>query len=93
MIAVTCPNGERFSLDPSTIARIETDPDTVVYLADGTHYVVKVGFDDLLHAIREHRAAFVMSSKQLTRTAPRVAPSHPSLFGRDLVPVPRPVSD
>ena len=35
MIAVTCRNGEHFSVDPQTIARVETDPDTVIHLADG----------------------------------------------------------
>ena len=40
MIAVTCRNGEQFSIDPSSIERIETDPDTVVHLVDGRKYVI-----------------------------------------------------
>ena len=31
MIAVTCRNGEHFSLDPDDIERVETVPDTVVH--------------------------------------------------------------
>ncbi|WP_158545898.1 flagellar FlbD family protein [Blastococcus sp. TF02A-30] len=93
MIAVTCRNGEHFKVDPATIERIDQDPDTILHLVDGRHFVVDVGFDEFLRLIRDHRAAFVMSSRQLTRTAPRVSPAHPSLFGRDLVPVPRPVTD
>ena len=48
MIGVTCRNGERRSVDPASIERVETDPDTVVYLIDGTKYVVGETFDDLL---------------------------------------------
>ena len=40
MIAVTCRNGEHFSVDPLHIERIETSPDTVIHLVDGTKYVV-----------------------------------------------------
>jgi uncharacterized protein YlzI (FlbEa/FlbD family) len=76
VIAVTCRNGEHFSVDPSSIERIETDPDTVVYLVDGTKYVIEEPFDDLLRRVRDHRAAFVAASQQLTRTATRSL--HPS---------------
>lgn len=56
MIAVTCRNGEHFSVDPDAIERVETDPDTVIHLVDGTKYVVDESFDDLLKAIQEHQA-------------------------------------
>ncbi len=56
MIAVTCRNGEHFSLDPESIERVESTPDTVVHLVDGTKYVVSEGFDQLLRAVRDHRA-------------------------------------
>jgi flagellar protein FlbD len=87
---VTCRNGEHFKVDPSRIERIDQDPDTILHLVDGRHFVVDVGFDEFLRLIVEDRAAFVMTSKQLTRTAPRVSPEHPSLYGHDLVPLPRP---
>jgi uncharacterized protein YlzI (FlbEa/FlbD family) len=76
VIAVTCRNGEHFAVDPSHIERIETDPDTVLYLVDGTHYVTDEPFEDLLRRVRDHRAAFVASSLQLTRTPTRS--QHPS---------------
>ena len=40
MIAVTCRNGEHFSVDPVAIERVEAEPDTVLHLVDGTKYVV-----------------------------------------------------
>jgi uncharacterized protein YlzI (FlbEa/FlbD family) len=71
VIAVTCRNGEHFSVDPVSIERVETDPDTVVHLVDGTKYVVTETFDELLDSIRDHRAALVVASMQLTRTSTR----------------------
>ena len=73
MIAVTCRNGEHFSVDPQTIARVETDPDTVIHLADGTKYVVAEPFDDVLRAIRDHRAALTVVQKRLAGGTAQIA--------------------
>ena len=40
MIAVTCRNGEHFTLDPDAIERVEQQADTVVVLEDGTKFVI-----------------------------------------------------
>ena len=65
MIAVTCRNGEHFSVDPLHIERVETDPDTVIHLVDGTKYVVGLTFDELMLTIRDHRASVVVAQKRL----------------------------
>ena len=65
MIAVTCRNGEHFSVDPSHIERVEAVPDTVLHLVDGTKFVVADRFDDLLRTIRDHRAALTVVQKRL----------------------------
>jgi flagellar protein FlbD len=65
MIAVTCRNGEYFSVDPTTIERVETEPDTVIHLVDGTKRVVTNSFDDLMRLIVEHRAGVVVAQKRL----------------------------
>jgi flagellar protein FlbD len=65
VIAVTCRNGEHFSIDPATIERVETDPDTVIHLVDGTKYVVAQDFDDLLLTVRDHRATLLVAQQQL----------------------------
>jgi flagellar protein FlbD len=62
---VTCRNGEHFSVDPDTIERIETVPDTTLVLVDGSHYVVDAGFEDLLQAVRDHRAATFVAREHL----------------------------
>lgn len=77
MITVTCRNGGVYSLDPMAIERIETVPDTVVLLTDRTKIVVIESLDELLRRIRDHRAAFVTASGQLTRTPTRsFSPAH-----------------
>ena len=65
MIAVTCRNGEHFSLDPDAIERVETDDDVVVILTDGSKYVIDQSFDDLLRAVRDHRAATWVARQHL----------------------------
>jgi flagellar protein FlbD len=74
VIAVTCRNGEHFSVDPDAIERVETDPDTVIHLVDGTKYVVAESFDRLLNAIQAHRAVAVVAHKHLTDPLPPVPP-------------------
>jgi uncharacterized protein YlzI (FlbEa/FlbD family) len=73
VIAVTCRNGEHFSVDPLHIERVETDPDTVIHLADGTKYVVDQSFDDLLRTISDHRATVLVAQKQLAGGVAEIA--------------------
>ena len=65
MIAVTCRNGEHFSVDPDHIERIEHHGDTVLHLVDGTHYVVETGFDDVLRSISAARAGALAARSRL----------------------------
>ena len=60
MIAVTCRNGEHFSLDPDHIERVETGGDTTVVLEDGTRYVIGQDIDELVRIVRDHRAALAV---------------------------------
>jgi uncharacterized protein YlzI (FlbEa/FlbD family) len=73
VIAVTCRNGEHFSVDPLHIERVETDPDTVIHLVDGTKYVVDQPFDDLLRAISDHRATVLVAQKHLAGGVAEIA--------------------
>jgi flagellar protein FlbD len=75
VIAVTCRNGEHFSVDPLHIERVETDPDTVVHLVDGTKYVVDLPFEDLLRLISDHRATALVAQKQLAGGVAEIADS------------------
>jgi uncharacterized protein YlzI (FlbEa/FlbD family) len=65
VIAVTCQNGELFSVDPDSIERIEHHGDTLVVLTDGTHYVVQADVEDLLRSISTHRARVLVRRARL----------------------------
>ena len=79
MIAVTCRNGEHFSVDPLHIERVETDPDTVIHLVDGTKYVVDLSFDALLRTISDHRALDVVARQRLYGGVAEIAERRPSM--------------
>ena len=79
MIAVTCRNGEHFSVDPGSIERVETHPDTVIHLVDGTKYVVADSFDELLRIISDHRALTLVARQQLAGGVAEIAERRPSM--------------
>jgi flagellar protein FlbD len=67
VIRMTRLNGEQFALNPDLIERVEAHPDTVVFLADGTRYVVKETVDEVLLEIREYRAGILATSYEMDR--------------------------
>ena len=87
MIRVTRLNGEQFALNPDLIERVEAHPDTVVFLADGTRYVVKETVDEVLREILEYRAGILATSYEMDRGEYR--PDRPALAGvPSVVPFP-----
>jgi flagellar protein FlbD len=79
VIAVTCRNGEHFSVDPLSIERVETDPDTVIHLVDGTKYVVADTFDEVLRTISDHRALTLVARQQLSGGVAQIAERRPQM--------------
>ena len=67
MIRVTRLNGERFALNPDLVERVEGHPDTVVFLVDGTRYVVTESVDEVLVEIREYRASILATAYEMDR--------------------------
>ena len=64
MIAVTCRNGEHFTLDPDAIERVESGGDTTVILDDGTKFVIGQSIDELVLIVRDHRAASMAARRR-----------------------------
>ncbi len=73
VIRVTRLNGEQFALNPDLIERVEAHPDTVVFLMDGTRYVVTEPVEDVLRSIREYRAEILTTSYEMDRGEYRIA--------------------
>ena len=76
MIRVTRLNGERFALNPDLVERVEGHPDTVVFLVDGTRYVVSESVEEVLVEIREYRASILATAYEMDRGTYR-SPSRP----------------
>jgi uncharacterized protein YlzI (FlbEa/FlbD family) len=70
VIAVTCRNGEHFTLDPNAIERVESGGDTTVILDDGTKFVIGQNIDELVRIVRDHRAAAVCARRKLDGPTP-----------------------
>jgi flagellar protein FlbD len=78
VIRVTRLNGEHFALNPDLIERVEGHPDTVVFLVDGTKYVVSEDVEEVLDEIREYRASILATAYAMDRGTYRAAPGTPT---------------
>ena len=101
MITLTRFSGSVFALNSDLIERVDSTPDTVITLVDGTKYVVTESLHDVVAAIRAYRGAVIAESARLSAVPdlPSVQPAghaaaqaatHPSHGPRRLVPVPDP---
>ncbi|MGP7960205.1 flagellar FlbD family protein [Sanguibacter sp. A247] len=59
MIVVTRLQGGRFAVNPDLVQRVETTPDTVITLVDGTKYIVAESLEDLVEAMTDFRARVI----------------------------------
>ena len=92
MIRVTRLNGERFALNPDLVERVEGHPDTVVFLVDGTKYVVSESVEDVLVEIREYRASILATAYEMDRGTYR-SPSRPEQAEASAAVVPFPARE
>jgi flagellar protein FlbD len=93
MITLTRFSGSVFALNSDLIERVDSTPDTVITLVDGTKYVVTEGLQEVVDAIRAYRGAVIAESARLQAAElPTTQPgAHTPLGGpRRLVPVPDP---
>jgi flagellar protein FlbD len=74
MIRLTRLSGSPFVLNSDLIERIDTTPDTVITLADGTNYVAAESADEVVHAIRMHRATIIALSETVRVSVPEPEP-------------------
>lgn len=70
MIVVTRLNGPQFAVNPDLIQRIETTPDTILTLIDGTKYVVAETLEEVTQRVVEYRARVVAATVELTGQIP-----------------------
>lgn len=95
MIVVTRLNGPRFAVNPDLLQRVESTPDTILTLIDGTKYIVSESMEQVTDLVVEYRARVVAAtlaaaheqeSAQDTERVAAVTELRPG--ARPLVPVP-----
>jgi len=62
VIIVTRLNGPRFAINPDLLQRIDSVPDTILTLVDGTKYIVQESMADVITLIVDYRAAVIARS-------------------------------
>lgn len=67
VIVVTRLNGPRFAVNPDLLQRIESAPDTVLTLFDGTKYIVEESPEEVIELIRDDRARVIARAQQIQR--------------------------
>lgn len=88
MILLTRLSGSPFVLNSDLIERIDSAPDTIVTLVDGSKYVVAEGLQQVVDAVRRHRAEVIALSEAVTIAAEAItAPPPPPLPERPALSV------
>ena len=71
MIVVTRLGGGEFGVNPDLIQRLDSAPDTILTLIDGTKYIVAEPMADVISRVNEHRAQ-ILSRAQDIQAQPRI---------------------
>ena len=75
VIIVTRLNGTQFAINPDLLQRIDTTPDTILTLVDGTKFIVKEPMEQVIDLITSYRATLVARAQDLQqRLGLHVAP-------------------
>lgn len=83
MISLTRLSGTTFLLNADLIERVDSTPDTVVTLVDGTKYVVSEGLDVVLEEIVDYRARIVARAPLFDQGGPYSSPTSPAPRAHD----------
>ena len=69
MIVVTRLNGPKFAVNPDLLQRIESTPDTILSLIDGTKYIVAESLEEVTGRVVSYRARVVAATIALAGEA------------------------
>jgi flagellar protein FlbD len=85
VITLTRLSGSVFALNSDLIERVDSTPDTVITLVDGTKYVVSEGLSEVVDSIRSYRGAVIAESARMGAASDAISANPPA---RRLVAVP-----
>ena len=94
MVTLTRLTGSVFALNSDLIERVDSTPDTVITLIDGTKYLVREALEEVVDRVRRYRGSVIAAASHLelapdepTEDSLRPAAVHSSADG-SVVPVP-----
>jgi len=70
VIVVTRLNGPQFGVNPDLLQRIDSAPDTILTLIDGTKYIVEESMTEVIDLVNEHRAQLLARAHDIQLFAP-----------------------
>lgn len=88
VILVTRLNGLPFAVNPDLLERVESTPDTVLTLIDGTKYIITESVHDVVALVRDFRASVVVAARDMVPD--QVVLAHPHL---SVAPEPTPYQE
>ncbi|HEY0187071.1 MAG TPA: flagellar FlbD family protein [Cellulomonas sp.] len=65
MIIVTRLNGAQFGVNPDLLQRVDSAPDTILTLIDGTKYIVQESMAEVIARVNEHRAQLLARAQEI----------------------------
>ncbi|MDM8083383.1 flagellar FlbD family protein [Cellulomonas cellasea] len=68
MIVVTRLNGHQFGVNPDLLQRIDSAPDTILTLIDGSKYIVEESMTEVIARVHEHRAQLLARAQEIQST-------------------------
>lgn len=76
MIVVTRLNGPPFAVNPDLVQRVDSAPDTILTLVDGTKFIVQESMAEVIELINEHRSRMIARAQQIQQADLSEAPTH-----------------
>lgn len=67
VIVVTRLNGPPFAVNPDLVQRIDSAPDTILTLVDGTKYIVQESMYQVIELVNEHRSRMIARAQDIQR--------------------------
>lgn len=75
VIVVTRLNGPPFAVNPDLVQRIDSAPDTILTLVDGTKYIVQESMYEVIELVNEHRSRMIARAQDIQRESAESARS------------------
>ncbi|WP_042438128.1 flagellar FlbD family protein [Sanguibacter keddieii] len=76
MIVVTRLNGPPFAVNPDLVQRVDSAPDTILTLVDGTKFIVQESMAEVIELINEHRSHMIARAQQIQQADISEPPAH-----------------